>query len=277
MYIYIYLSLSPFVVPNQPHLTPAVQQPLALMEKKASEGQKSILKKSETPPPSPPQPPAPAASRDDVKFARVLFDFLPENDDELYLQKGEIFVIVGYEDDEWAEGQTKDGRQGLFPLNYVEEVSESEIDTMGGQAAASGFRAQTEKFATQSGPGTMDVFSSEKQQRYWDLVEKISAGEGTYQDNQEVRRTDTYIYIYIYIPLPVLHLPLPVLSLPLPVLPVPVPVLSLPLPVPVPVPLHLPLPLPSPQPKPKPKPKPKPSPNSSSNSNPYLCRASHVS
>jgi hypothetical protein len=32
----------------------------------------------------------------------------------------------------------------------------------------------------------MDVFSSEKQQRYWELVEKISNGEGTYQDNQEV-------------------------------------------------------------------------------------------
>jgi hypothetical protein len=160
---------------------PAAVQPIAAIEKKVA---KSILKKVEPPPPAPAPPAA------DVTFARVLFEFLPENDDELFLKKGEIFVITGYEDDEWAEGQTKDGRQGLFPLNYVQEVSEAEIDKLE-------FRNKSEGVATQSGAGTMDVFSSDKQQRYWDLVEKVSSGQGTNADNLEVEELGRQLQVPI--------------------------------------------------------------------------------
>jgi len=144
---------------------------------------KSILKKSEPPAPVPAESPK-------VTFARCLYEFLPENDDELFLKKGEIFVITGYEDEEWAEGQTKDGRVGLFPLNYVEDLPESEVQKLE-------FRNKTEQVTTQRGPGTMDVFNQDKQERYWDLVDKVSDGRGTTADNIEVEELGKQLQIPI--------------------------------------------------------------------------------
>ena len=53
--------------------------------------------------------------------AVALFDFEPENPDELKLKAGEeIFDIVDVEDD-WCKGTTKDGRTGVFPSNYIKK------------------------------------------------------------------------------------------------------------------------------------------------------------
>ena len=54
--------------------------------------------------------------------AKALYDFDPENSDELKLKAGdEIFDVVESEDD-WMKGTTKDGKSGVFPSNYVEKL-----------------------------------------------------------------------------------------------------------------------------------------------------------
>ena len=54
--------------------------------------------------------------------AKALYDFDPENADELKLKAGdEIFDVVESEDD-WMKGTTKDGKSGVFPSNYVEKL-----------------------------------------------------------------------------------------------------------------------------------------------------------
>jgi hypothetical protein len=54
--------------------------------------------------------------------AKALFDFEPENPDELKLAAGdEIFDLEIVEDD-WMRGVTADGRSGVFPSNYVEKL-----------------------------------------------------------------------------------------------------------------------------------------------------------
>jgi hypothetical protein len=63
---------------------------------------------------------------------RALFEFAPSNPDELALWVGDV-VTVGEREGEWWTGRTADGRQGMFPSNYVEVVVENNAD---GQGAA---------------------------------------------------------------------------------------------------------------------------------------------
>lgn len=52
---------------------------------------------------------------------KVLFDYLPENDDELGLKKGEIVTVTNRNVCEgWWEGSCN-GKSGVFPNNFVEQ------------------------------------------------------------------------------------------------------------------------------------------------------------
>jgi hypothetical protein len=89
---------------------------------------------------------APALTGSDVDIglsivgrARVVFDFASTHETELELKEGEegacdgdshgmltrnaIVDITMRIDSEWLEGMTADGRVGLFPATYVEEIS----------------------------------------------------------------------------------------------------------------------------------------------------------
>lgn len=106
------------------------------------------------PPPSPAAAPAPAqqaanGGRRDLAKALWSFD-ASGGPDELPLRVDETVEILDRSDDNWWKGRTKDGREGLFPANYVEAV----LDTKKGAAsppsyAASG-NASTEKAASAS-------------------------------------------------------------------------------------------------------------------------------
>ena len=49
-----------------------------------------------------------------------MFDYVPENDDELALQKGDIVIVTNKNIcDGWWEG-TRNGQTGMFPNNFVE-------------------------------------------------------------------------------------------------------------------------------------------------------------
>ncbi len=48
--------------------------------------------------------------------------FSTEDDTELSFEHGDIISDVETIDKAWWRGSSKDGRQGLFPANYVETI-----------------------------------------------------------------------------------------------------------------------------------------------------------
>jgi hypothetical protein len=57
-----------------------------------------------------------------LPMAKALYDFEPENSDELKLNAGDEIFNVEEVEDSWLKGTTKDGRKGVFPSNYVERI-----------------------------------------------------------------------------------------------------------------------------------------------------------
>ncbi|KAI1900395.1 hypothetical protein AGOR_G00049510 [Albula goreensis] len=53
---------------------------------------------------------------------RALYDYQAEDESELSLEPGDIISVVETVDKAWWRGCSKDGRQGLFPANYVETI-----------------------------------------------------------------------------------------------------------------------------------------------------------
>ncbi|KAI8914213.1 hypothetical protein EDD86DRAFT_187059, partial [Gorgonomyces haynaldii] len=54
------------------------------------------------------------------RYVRAVFDFDAENDGELSLRKGDVIQVLKEIDEGWWQGQSTDGRTGMFPSNYVE-------------------------------------------------------------------------------------------------------------------------------------------------------------
>ena len=70
--------------------------------------------------------------------AKVLFDYVPTQPDELKLSTGEIIYILdkNLEDEGWWRGESlSSGRVGVFPDNFVEEINENsnKIETNGSE------------------------------------------------------------------------------------------------------------------------------------------------
>ncbi|XP_046697159.1 drebrin-like protein B isoform X2 [Silurus meridionalis] len=53
---------------------------------------------------------------------RALYDYQAEDDTEISFEPGDIIMDVETVDKAWWRGLSKDGRQGLFPSNYVETI-----------------------------------------------------------------------------------------------------------------------------------------------------------
>lgn len=56
------------------------------------------------------------------KKAKVLFDYEPENEDELKIEAGDTVEIIKQEEEGWWEG-VLNGKTGVFPSNFVEIIS----------------------------------------------------------------------------------------------------------------------------------------------------------
>lgn len=54
-----------------------------------------------------------------MKKAKVLFEYEPQEDDELALKVGEIIMEVENADVGWCSG-ILNGKRGMFPDNFVE-------------------------------------------------------------------------------------------------------------------------------------------------------------
>ncbi|XP_067674614.1 SH3 domain-containing kinase-binding protein 1-like isoform X3 [Haliotis asinina] len=71
--------------------------------------------------------PLPPRKKDKKKKCKVMFDYTPENEDELELKEGEIIEFNREVEDGWWEG-CHNGRSGVFPSNFVEMCEEQQDD-----------------------------------------------------------------------------------------------------------------------------------------------------
>lgn len=55
----------------------------------------------------------------------AIFDYAKQQEDELAFNRGDKIVVVQKIDENWWKGETVDGRQGLFPANYVKPLDEA--------------------------------------------------------------------------------------------------------------------------------------------------------
>jgi len=72
------------------------------------------------PPPS--SFPPPAAKK--IQVAIVTYSYVAENPDELDLQPGQLVEILAEEEEGWWRGRIN-GREGIFPSNFVESIEQS--------------------------------------------------------------------------------------------------------------------------------------------------------
>ncbi|KAL8759533.1 MAG: hypothetical protein Q9184_003579, partial [Pyrenodesmia sp. 2 TL-2023] len=72
---------------------------------------------------TPPQPVPSGTTAATVSRVRALFDFQPSEAGELQFRKGDIIAVIESVYKDWWKGSLK-GQTGIFPLNYVEKLSD---------------------------------------------------------------------------------------------------------------------------------------------------------
>jgi amphiphysin len=71
-------------------------------------------------PPPPPPPPGPPAGGPKKHLVVGLYDHEPDADDELPFLAGDTIEVIDSSDEGWWKGRCN-GKEGLFPTNYVQE------------------------------------------------------------------------------------------------------------------------------------------------------------
>lgn len=54
-----------------------------------------------------------------------MYDYVAQNDDELAFLKGQVINVLNKDDCDWWKGELN-GREGLFPSNYVKLTTDTD-------------------------------------------------------------------------------------------------------------------------------------------------------
>lgn len=73
--------------------------------------------------PAPSQPVPSGTTAATVSRVRALFDFQPSESGELQFRKGDVIAVLESVYKDWWKGSLR-GQTGIFPLNYVEKLSD---------------------------------------------------------------------------------------------------------------------------------------------------------
>ena len=74
--------------------------------------------------------PSPASVSGPEAVCQVIgmYDYVAQNDDELAFQKGQVITVLNKDDCDWWKGELN-GREGLFPSNYVKLTTDTDPST----------------------------------------------------------------------------------------------------------------------------------------------------
>ncbi|XP_041645592.1 intersectin-1 [Cheilinus undulatus] len=78
--------------------------------------------------PTEPTPPKLAPATTAVCQVIGMYDYVAQNDDELAFQKGQVITVLNKDDCDWWKGELN-GREGLFPSNYVKLTTDTDPST----------------------------------------------------------------------------------------------------------------------------------------------------
>lgn len=78
--------------------------------------------------PTEPTPPKVVASSTALCQVIGMYDYVAQNDDELAFQKGQVITVLNKDDCDWWKGELN-GREGLFPSNYVKLTTDTDPST----------------------------------------------------------------------------------------------------------------------------------------------------
>ncbi|XP_053317270.1 CD2-associated protein [Spea bombifrons] len=73
----------------------------------------------------PPPPTKSLKKKSKKRQCKVLFEYIPQNEDELELKVGEVLDIIEEVEEGWWSG-SNNGKSGLFPSNFVKELEPSD-------------------------------------------------------------------------------------------------------------------------------------------------------
>ncbi|GLD69662.1 intersectin-1 [Lates japonicus] len=83
--------------------------------------------------PTEPTPPKLAPANTALCQVIGMYDYVAQNDDELAFQKGQVITVLNKDDCDWWKGELN-GREGLFPSNYVKLTTDTDPSTQFGRA-----------------------------------------------------------------------------------------------------------------------------------------------
>uniref|UniRef100_A0A1A7Z722 Intersectin 1 (SH3 domain protein) n=1 Tax=Nothobranchius furzeri TaxID=105023 RepID=A0A1A7Z722_NOTFU len=78
--------------------------------------------------PTEPTPPKLAPASTGLCQVIGMYDYVAQNDDELAFQKGQVITVLNKDDCDWWKGELN-GREGLFPSNYVKLTTDTDPST----------------------------------------------------------------------------------------------------------------------------------------------------
>ncbi|XP_026165745.1 intersectin-1 isoform X5 [Mastacembelus armatus] len=78
--------------------------------------------------PTEPTPPKLAPASTALCQVIGMYDYVAQNDDELAFQKGQVITVLNKDDCDWWKGELN-GREGLFPSNYVKLTTDTDPST----------------------------------------------------------------------------------------------------------------------------------------------------
>uniref|UniRef100_A0A8D2ZG56 Osteoclast-stimulating factor 1 n=1 Tax=Scophthalmus maximus TaxID=52904 RepID=A0A8D2ZG56_SCOMX len=105
----------------------------------------------------PPPPPPAAAKKPKRRQCKALFDYQPQNEDELELKSGDIIDVTEEVEEGWWNGNLN-GKSGLFPSNFVKELDAmgedgETMDTAADETDGSGMESTAASTSPQPAPG----------------------------------------------------------------------------------------------------------------------------
>ena len=112
--------------------------------------------------------PVPGTTAATVSRVRALFDFQPSEPGELQFRKGDVIAVLESVYKDWWKGYLR-GQTGIFPLNYVEKLSDPTQDELQKEA-----RMEAE------------VFGEIKNVERLLALLSTSSGETNVRDNEEI-------------------------------------------------------------------------------------------